>query len=76
MLRGVAGGAAEVGGRPLVVRMQRCLTAEAGGAGLACVLYAGAIEELVGRFTGRRPRVLHDRCAARGDGWCEWRAGE
>lgn len=43
--------------------------------GLACVLYGAAIEEAVQHATGRRPKVEHTACEARGDERCVWSVG-
>jgi predicted hydrocarbon binding protein len=58
--------------RPFRVEAPRAVTARADPHGVACVLYAAAIEEAYHQATGRRPPVHHPECGARGDGRCVW----
>jgi predicted hydrocarbon binding protein len=72
LLRGMAGSAKiEFAGKPLTVRVTPAYTAQL--ADTACVLFTGALEELVRIYAGREPTVEHQRCIARGDAVCEWR---
>ncbi len=73
LLRGLAGGGTvRVSGRPLHVEASGTLATTLDPSGTACVLYGGALEELVAAFTGTRARVLHSACAVRGAAGCEW----
>jgi predicted hydrocarbon binding protein len=58
---------------PLTVEAENPVTARADRLGVACVLYASAIEESFQHATGRRPRVEHPQCKARGHEMCVWR---
>lgn len=77
LLRTLAGPAeVHTGGRPLVARITGAITSLTDSTGLACVLYAGALEEL-GALLVRSPlEVRHTRCATRGDPVCEWLLAE
>ncbi|MGH7475141.1 MAG: hypothetical protein ACRELD_02535 [Longimicrobiales bacterium] len=66
-------GRLELVGRPLVARISHPFTADAGGAGTACLLFSGALEELILLYTGAASAVQHPHCEARGDDVCEWR---
>lgn len=68
----VGGGTVQVSGGPLHVRANGTLAAALDPSGTACILYGGALEELVAVFTGGRPHVVHVACATRGAGGCEW----
>lgn len=57
--------------QPLRVELENPVTAR-DRLGLACVLYSAALEEGVQHATGRRPRVQHVECEARGDQRCVW----
>jgi len=77
VLRRIVGrGRIRITGRPLLIRMANALTAAVDAGGTACLLYAAVAEELVYRYTQRRPVVTHTRCQARGDAFCEWECGE
>lgn len=64
----------EVSGRPPAVRMVGAMTVRADPGGAACAVYAGALEELLGEYTGRPHPVSHPTCQARGAEACEWAA--
>lgn len=70
MLRGVAGGTRTAVRKPVAVSMGNSPTGRIDGT--ACVLYTGAIEELIRLYRGSTSRVVHSRCSARGDALCEW----
>ncbi|MEJ2502736.1 MAG: hypothetical protein P8177_05370 [Gemmatimonadota bacterium] len=57
---------------PVSVEAHNPVTARADRLGIACVLYAASIEEAYQHATGRRPRVEHPHCVARGDETCIW----
>jgi predicted hydrocarbon binding protein len=57
---------------PAELQIQRPLTARADPGGAACAFYAGAFSEVMTLYTGRRYRILHPRCAGRGDPHCGW----
>lgn len=70
MLRGVVGGTRIGIRKPVTVTMGNSPTGRIDGT--ACVLYTGAIEEMVRLYRGSTSRVVHSRCSARGDALCEW----
>jgi len=70
LLRGISGEAIVELAKPLVVRIRPSYATLAAS---ACVLYTGALEELIALYTGQPGTVLHPRCTARGDAVCEWR---
>jgi predicted hydrocarbon binding protein len=75
LLRGLVGDArVAIEGKPLVVRIRQSPTARVDTT--ACVLYTGALEELIEVYSGKPREVLHPRCSARGDDLCEWSAAE
>jgi predicted hydrocarbon binding protein len=41
---------------------------------VGCTYYEAAVRELLERLIGSIGAVEHVRCAARGEGTCEWRA--
>jgi predicted hydrocarbon binding protein len=60
--------------RPVLLRIERSLTARADPTCAACAFYSGALIQLLEQYTGRRYRVLHPDCGAgTNDGACEWR---
>ena len=71
LLRGIAGEAIVELAKPLVVRIRPSYTASL--AASACVLYTGALEELITLYMGHPGTIVHHRCTARGDAVCEWR---
>jgi predicted hydrocarbon binding protein len=71
LLRGIAGEAVVELSKPLVVQIRPSYPATLGLT--ACVLYTGALEELVTLYTGKPTTVVHEHCTARGDSVCEWR---
>lgn len=62
-----------VGRWPVEVRIRDALTARADPAGAACSLYSGAFVQIMELHTGKRYRVLHAECAARGEEACLWK---
>ena len=40
---------------------------------LGCTLDAASFEELASLYLGKKTAVVHERCAAKGDSYCEWR---
>ncbi len=76
MLRRIVGdGAVEVAGQPPAVRVRSVLAGLEPGTPV-CVLYAAALESLVRSYSGERPRIQEQRCAAQGAGFCEWTIAE
>jgi predicted hydrocarbon binding protein len=57
---------------PIELRVEGSLTARADPGGAACAYYAGALAELMHLYLGRRYRVRHVQCSARGDRHCHW----
>jgi hypothetical protein len=73
LMRGItAGGRPRVDGKPLVVRDRESPLARMDAR--TCLLYAGALEEIVALYGGAPLPVEHSRCVARGDELCEWTA--
>lgn len=76
LMRRIGGGVPlRVTRSPFQVRADSPITARADRYGVACILYGAAIEEAVLHATGRRPRVEHLECEARGDDRCLWEVG-
>ncbi|HEX9107262.1 MAG TPA: hypothetical protein VF832_08535, partial [Longimicrobiales bacterium] len=67
----VVDGDVEVTGKPAVVRVRSEL-ARTDTTSTTCVLYAAALEEIVGSYVRERPRVEQRRCASHGAPCCEW----
>ncbi|HEX7089491.1 MAG TPA: hypothetical protein VF192_05105 [Longimicrobiales bacterium] len=61
-----------VRGSPLEVRLTGGLTAELGQDGIACTLYARALQELAALYTGVTPAVEHPACQGQGADACVW----
>jgi predicted hydrocarbon binding protein len=73
LMRRISGGAhVRVTGDPLRVEASGLVTARADRYGVACVIYASAIEETIHHATGRRPTISHVTCEARGEEVCAW----
>lgn len=72
MLRLTGAEALMVRGDPVEVHTKGGLTAELEHDGIACVLYARALEELASLYTGQAPDVQHHECQARGASACVW----
>ncbi|NIP82701.1 MAG: hypothetical protein GWM90_27170 [Gemmatimonadetes bacterium] len=73
LMRRIGGGVpVEVTRDPLRVEARGIVTARTDRYGVACVLYAAAIEEAIQHATGRRPTISHVTCEARGDEACAW----
>jgi hypothetical protein len=58
------------------VRLPESLATRAGFAGTGCQFYAAALAELLRVTTGFEGAMAHERCRARGDDVCLWRAAE
>ena len=77
VMRRIGGGAPiRVTRDPIRVEANDLVTARADEYGVACVLYAAAIEEAVQHAMGRRPTVSHVTCEARGQDVCAWEVVE
>jgi len=73
MFKGMVGEATvETVKKPLMVRITNSELANLEPAGAACVLYEGAIDELLALYAGTRGIVLPAHCAALGGTVCEW----
>lgn len=59
--------------KPFSLAIDGSLTARADPGGAACAFYTGALAQALELYTGRRYRVLHSACGARGGGGCEWK---
>lgn len=66
------GGSLRVHRWPMELSIGHSLTARADPAGEACGFYAGAFSRLLELYTGRKYRVLHPECEARGGARCQW----
>lgn len=74
LLRNISGdGDVVVTGNPVMARVTRAEITLLEPEGLGCTLYAAAFEELASLYLGKKTAVVHERCAAKGDGHCEWR---
>ena len=74
LLRNIAGtDDVTVQGSPIRARIARPLLAGLEPPGLACTLYAAALEELASLYLGRTWRVTQVHCAAQDGNYCEWR---
>jgi hypothetical protein len=58
------------------VRMDESLATLAGFPGTGCYFYSAVIAELLRVATGFEGAMVHERCRARGDDHCFWRAAE
>lgn len=73
LMRRIGGGVPlRVTRTPFRVEVQSPVTARADEYGIACVLYAAAIEEAAMHALGRRPSVEHVACESKGDEKCVW----
>jgi predicted hydrocarbon binding protein len=57
---------------PIELRVEDTLTARADPGGAACAFYAGTLKETIELYVGKRYRVRHAQCEARGDDRCHW----
>lgn len=57
-------------------RLPESLATRAGFAGTGCHFYGAALGELLRLTSGFEGAMAHDRCRARGDDHCLWRASE
>ncbi|HUH14144.1 MAG TPA: hypothetical protein VMK65_13600 [Longimicrobiales bacterium] len=71
LLRPVAGGSVEDGRRPVLARVHGPVTV-VDDSPTGCVLFSGALEELVTLYTHATATVSHSTCESRGDAYCEW----
>jgi hypothetical protein len=60
----------------LQVRTADTLATRAGFAGIGCVFYSALVAELLRVTSGFEGSMVHDRCRARGDDTCAWKAAE
>jgi hypothetical protein len=58
------------------VRMTETMATRAGFPGSGCYFYSAVIAELLRVATGFEGAMVHERCHARGDDHCFWRAAE
>ncbi|HEU5219367.1 MAG TPA: hypothetical protein VFU23_11945 [Gemmatimonadales bacterium] len=58
------------------VRLVESLATAAGFPGTGCYFYSAVIAELLRLATGFEGAMVHERCHARGDDHCFWRAAE
>lgn len=66
----------DVRGAAPQVRMRESLATLAGYPGTGCYFYSAVIAELLRVATGFEGAMVHERCLARGDDHCFWRAAE
>lgn len=71
--RTAGNGRPRVNRKPFIVRLPSSVAARLDP--IACVLYTGALEELILLYTGGPKALHHARCLARGDEVCEWVLG-
>lgn len=57
---------------PIELRVEDSLTARADPSGAACAFYSGALGTTMQHYLGRKYRVKHPQCTARGDSLCHW----
>jgi hypothetical protein len=58
------------------VRLSESLATRAGFPGTGCYFYSAVIAELLRVASGFEGAMIHERCRARGDDHCFWRASE
>lgn len=56
------------------VRLEESLASRAGAVGEGCYFYGAVFAELLRVLAGFEGAMLHDRCRAKGDATCFWRA--
>ncbi|HEX5437690.1 MAG TPA: hypothetical protein VFW98_11060 [Gemmatimonadaceae bacterium] len=61
-------------GSSLMLEVSRSVTLESASPGVGCVYYEAWLRELLRLLSAGNGVVEHVRCAARGEGACEWRA--
>jgi hypothetical protein len=66
----------ELAGRTPEVRLAESLATQAGFPGPGCYFYSAVIAELLRVTSGFEGAMVHERCRARGDDQCFWRAAE
>lgn len=72
LMRRIGGPGFRTRRHPFRVEGHGVVTALADPHGVACVLYAAAVEEAYHQATGRRPAVTHPECEAKGGERCLW----
>ena len=60
-------------GSSVLLRVPESFSRDGGTGQAGCTFYASLLQELLERLLGSSGGVEHVRCAARGDGVCEWR---
>jgi hypothetical protein len=58
------------------LRLAESLATEAGCPGTGCYFYSSVSAELLRVMSGFEGAMVHERCRARGDAYCYWRAAE
>jgi predicted hydrocarbon binding protein len=58
----------------VILEIPRSATVDSGPRGVGCAYYEAFLRELLSLFGASGESVDHVRCAARGEGSCEWRA--
>jgi predicted hydrocarbon binding protein len=58
----------------LLLEVQRSVTLDSAQGSVGCAFYEASFRELLSLMIGMSGAVEHVRCAARGEGTCEWRA--
>lgn len=61
-------------GSYLLLELPRSVTLSTAPGSIGCTYYESALRELLRLLIGNMGAVEHVRCAARGEGTCEWRA--
>jgi predicted hydrocarbon binding protein len=59
-------------GRRLVASAEHTVSADGTPDGSSCKFYASAVAGILAAFTDFDGALLHETCAARGDGACRW----
>jgi len=67
------GGVLRRAGGHLLLEVRSSVTVESAPQSLGCTYYEESLHELLRLFGAASGRVVHVRCAARGEGSCEWR---
>ena len=58
------------------LRLAESMATEAGVPGPGCFFYSAVSAELLRMMSGFEGAMIHERCRARGDDYCSWRAAE
>jgi hypothetical protein len=73
LLRNITGSDhVDVGGKPLVARLHQPATAALEPAGVSCMLYGSAFEEIAALYLGKPAKVSHTVCVINGGSICQW----